>query len=73
MTLFNRKAGRRAPITLDVRPVLQEELSATEFLKLVQTNPAIIKSSSPIMPVAGRPGFGAFQVTYVHPRYKVAL
>ena len=63
------KRGRSTPITLDVQPVMQEELSAREFLRLAQTNPGIIKSSRAILPKQGRRGFGSFLVQYVYPRH----
>jgi len=56
--------------TVDVFPVETERLSAAAFLKLVRDNPSIIKSSSVVNPMPGRPGFGAFQVVYSRPIYK---
>lgn len=58
---------------IDVFPVESERLSAKDFLRLVKTNPGLIKSSSIVMPSPGKKDFGAFQVVYSHPIYKAAL
>ena len=71
MSAFHSKgARRRQPITLDVVPVYQEELTAAEFLELAKTSPSLIKSSQALAPRPGRPGFGSFLVKYLHPRHK---
>lgn len=69
-TIFRRAKSRHQPITLDARAVLEEELSAREFLALSRTQPHLIKSSKVIPPQAGKPGFGKFLVRYAHPIYK---
>ena len=58
------------PFTLDVFPVEQETLRAEEFLRLVKTNPGLIKSSTVVPPKPGKAGFGSFLVRYTHPIYK---
>lgn len=64
--------SRNGPITLDLTPVYEEELSAAEFLKLSKNTPEIIKSSRAIMPRQGHSGFGSFMVKYLYPRHRVA-
>lgn len=71
VALFGKRR-RSTPITLDAQPVMQEELSAAEFLRLAQTNPSIIKSSRAVMPKPGRRGFGSFLVQYAYPRHTTA-
>lgn len=55
---------------IDLLPVESEKLSASKFLKLVQENPGLIKSSRIVTPAAGARGFGAFDVVYTRPVYK---
>jgi hypothetical protein len=62
--------SRKQPITLDMKPVEQEVLSAKKFLELAKSNPANIKSSRLVMPQQGERGFGAVLVEYVHPKHK---
>jgi hypothetical protein len=71
--VFRVGRSRRLPITLDARPVLEEELSASEFLALSRNQPQLIKSSKVIPPKAGKPGFGKFLVRYAHPVYKTPV
>jgi hypothetical protein len=66
------KNRRTSPITLDVEPVMQEELSAGDFLKLAQSNPGIIKASRALTPQPGRRSFGSFLVQYAYPRHRSA-
>lgn len=63
---------KRSPITLDIKPVAVERLSATEFLELTKKNPGLIKSSRIVQPQPGRRGFGSFIVEYSRPIYKAA-
>lgn len=67
---FSRRAGRRQPITLDLLPIESEELTASQFLDLTESNPAIIKNSHVVAPQPGKPGFGKIFVSYKHPIYK---
>ena len=68
--ILPKKGARQSVITLDVEPITQERLSASEFLELAKTNPSLIKSSRAVLPTPGRTGFGSILVTYTHPRYK---
>lgn len=65
-----RGKSRRAPITLDARPVTEEQLSAAEYLALSKDNPGIIKSVRFVAPQPGKRGFGSFLVKYVFPRHR---
>lgn len=65
-----RNKSRRAPITLDARPITEEQLSAAEFLALSKNNPGIIKSVRLIDPQPGKRGFGTFLVKYLFPRHR---
>jgi hypothetical protein len=55
---------------IDLMPVEAERLSASKFLKLVQENPGIIKSSRIVTPTPGAREFGSFDVVYTRPVYK---
>ncbi len=59
-----------SPLTLDLTPVEQETLKAEEFLKLMKTNPGLIKSCTAVAPKPGKSDFGSFLVRYTHPIYK---
>ena len=63
---------KRSSITLDVKPVETEKLSAAEFLRLAKRDPGMIKSSRVLPPVPGKRGFGTFLVEYSRPLYKAA-
>lgn len=64
--------SKKNNFVIDVTPIEQEMLKAEQFLKLVQENPGIIKSSQVIPPAPGKPGFGKFLVKYIRPIYKHA-
>lgn len=67
---FASKTRRREPITLDARPILEEELTASQFLALLKSRPGLIKSSRAILPQPGLRGFGSILVRYTRPIYK---
>lgn len=47
------------------KPVFQEQLSASEFIKTMKENGSKVKSSRFIPPVIGKVGdFGSFEVSY---------
>jgi hypothetical protein len=56
--------------TIDILPVEAERLTAAEFLRLVQTDPRLIKSSKIAPTKLGSSEFGAFDVVYSRPVYK---
>jgi len=58
---------KRKPFTLDAMPVSQETLKAAQFLRLVNENPALIKSSRVVAPKLGERGFGKVMVEYSRP------
>ena len=58
--------------TLNARLVRSEIVSAKEFLSIKEHNPKEIKSSKPVGPTLGKPGFGGIEVTYNTPKYRVA-
>jgi len=58
---------KRKPLTLDAMPVSRETLKAAQFLKLVNKNPGLIKSSRIVAPRLGEHGFGGVLVEYSRP------
>jgi hypothetical protein len=58
--------------TLEAKVVRCEVISAQAFLALKEASPADIKSSRPVGPSLGKPGFGGIEVTYNTPKYRVA-
>jgi len=58
---------KRKPLTLDAMPLSQETMKAAQFLKLVNENPGLIKSSRLVAPKPGHRGFGEFLVEYSRP------
>lgn len=67
-----RSKSRRVPITLDTQAVMEETLSAAEYLTLSRTRPDIIKSVQIVAPKPGQRSFGVFAVKYLVPQHKVA-
>ncbi|AHG64888.1 hypothetical protein [Advenella mimigardefordensis] len=61
---------RKSPETIDLVPVGNENLSATEFIELVKTSKHLIKKSEIVPPVLGKKDFGSFDVSYNRPIYK---
>ena len=58
--------------TFDARKVDREVLSPQEFLVLKDKSPSDIKSSRPVGPTLGKPGFGGIEVTYSSAKFRVA-
>lgn len=55
---------------IDLMPISRERLSPKQFLKLVNENPSLIKSSRAVPPKPGSANFGSFEVAYSRPVYK---
>lgn len=58
--------------TFDARKVEIEILTPQEFLVLKDKSPSEIKSSRPVGPTLGKPGFGGIEVTYSTAKFRVA-
>lgn len=58
---------------LSATAVRSEILSAQEFLRLKEAAPQDISACRPVGPTLGKAGFGGIEVTYVTPKYRVAL
>lgn len=51
-------------------PVMEESLTAKEFVKLYKSNKEIIRSAEPIIPKIGSLAYGKIKVKYKYPHYK---
>jgi len=72
---INTKTLKRAFMfkkTYHSYPVIEEELTAEEFIKLYKSNKEIIKSASPVLPKLGNFGYGKIKVNYRYPHFKTA-
>lgn len=49
---------------IQLAAVKREILTPKEYIELSRTRPSTIKSAKFILPVIGKPGFGAFDVEY---------
>jgi hypothetical protein len=55
---------------IDVTPVRQEVVSATEFVRITRDSPHLIAGSRFVPPTIGRRDFGGFDVRYSVPILK---